>query len=71
MAQQAQITGTVEYRMGDGTTATIRRGPVQVQAGDIDVTLSWVDDAAHCATAMPISDFDTYVARGAIELRER
>jgi len=71
MARQAQITGSVEYRIGDGTTATIRQGPVEVEAGDTDVTLSWVDGAAHGATAMPLADFDSYVAAGAIELQER
>jgi hypothetical protein len=69
MAQQAQITGKVEYRQGDGITATIRPGPVEVQATQTDVTLSWSDGETHGATAMPLQDFRNYVSKGAIELR--
>jgi hypothetical protein len=71
MAQRAQITGTVEYRLGDGVTAAIRPGPVQVQTTPTDATLSWSDGETRSVAAIPIADFRSYVARGAIELQDR
>ena len=71
MTQRAQITGTVEYRLGDGVTAAIRPGPVQVHTTPIDATLSWSDGQTRSVAAIPIADFRNYVARGAIELQDR
>ncbi|MCW5659270.1 MAG: hypothetical protein KIT60_16320 [Burkholderiaceae bacterium] len=70
MPQQARITGKVEYRQGDGVTATIRPGPVEVQTTLTDATLSWSDGETHNSAAMPIQDFRSYVSRGAIELHD-
>jgi hypothetical protein len=69
MSQQAQVTGTVEYRQGDGVTATIRPGPVEVQTTQTDATLSWSEGETHSSAAIPLHDFRSYVAKGAIELR--
>lgn len=69
MAQQAQVTGKVEYREGDGTNIAIRPGPVEVQTTPADATLSWVDGDTHGSAAMPIGDFHSYVAKGLIVLR--
>jgi hypothetical protein len=69
MAQQAQVTGKVEYREGDGTNIAIRPGPVEVQTTPTDATLSWVDGDTHGSAAMPIGDFQSYVAKGLIALR--
>lgn len=69
MSQQAQITGKVEYRQGDGISAVIRPGPVEVQTTPTDATLSWVDGETHGSAAMPLGDFRNYVAKGLIELR--
>jgi hypothetical protein len=69
MTQQAQVIGKVEYRQGDGPKATIRPGPVEVQITATDATLSWTDGETHGSAAMPIQDFQRYVAQGAIELR--
>ena len=69
MTQQAEVTGKVEYRQGDGPTATIRPGPVEVETTPTDATLSWSDGETHGSAAMPIQDFRNYVAEGAIELR--
>ncbi|WP_226491316.1 hypothetical protein [Hydrogenophaga taeniospiralis] len=68
MTQTARIVGTVEYREGDGPNIVIRRGPVAVEMGDNDVTLSWVDEDTHGAAAMPLVDFRRYVAEGTIVL---
>jgi len=69
MSQQAQVTGKVEYRQGDGVTATIRPGPVEVQTTQTDATLSWSEGETHGSAAIPIQDFRSYVSKGAIELR--
>jgi hypothetical protein len=68
MSQEARIKGKVEYRQGDGTTATIRPGPVEVQTTPSDATLSWADGDTRNAAAMPIADFKAYVAKGEIEI---
>lgn len=69
MAQQAQVTGKVEYRQGDGANVVIRPGPVEVQTTPVDATLSWVDGETRGSAAMPIGDFQTYVVKGLIALR--
>ena len=67
-AQRAHVTGKVEYREGDGTNISIRRGPVEVRTTLTDATLSWVDGETRGSAAMPIADFRAYVANGAIQL---
>lgn len=69
MTQQAQVTGKVEYREGDGVNITIRPGPVAVETTPTDATLSWVDGETQGAAAMPIGDFRNYVAKGLIALQ--
>lgn len=68
-AQQAQVKGKVEYREGDGANIAIRPGPVQVKLTTADATLSWADGDTRGSASMPIGDFRTYVAKGAIALR--
>jgi hypothetical protein len=70
MTQQAQVTGKVEYRQGDGPTATIRPGPVEVNTTPTDATLSWTDGETHGSAAIPIQDFRRYVSKGEIQLRD-
>jgi len=68
MAQRAQIKGKVTYREGDGVQIAIRPGPVEVQATPSDVTLSWTDGETHGSAAMPLGDFNAFVADGLITL---
>jgi len=68
MTERARIKGKVEYREGDGANITIRRGPVEVQTTPTDATLSWIDGDSRGSAAMPIADFQLYVAKGMIEL---
>lgn len=69
MKRNARIVGKVEYREGDGPNITIRPGPVKVETGLIDVTLSWEDEGdVRGAAAMPLTDFNRYVKEGQIEL---
>lgn len=69
MAQQAQVTGKVEFRQGDGVNTTIRPGPVEVQTTPTDATLSWADGETRGSAAMPIGDFQSYVSKGLIAWR--
>ncbi len=68
MSQAARINGTVEYREGDGASIAIRPGPCEVEATELDVTISWTDGDTHGSAAMPLTDFKRFVASGAIEL---
>jgi hypothetical protein len=68
MSQEARITGKVEYRQGDGITATIRPGLVEVQTTPVDATLSWADGETRNVAAMPLADFKTYIENGQIEM---
>lgn len=68
MTRNAQITGKVEYREGDGANLVIRPGAVEVNTTPTDATLSWADGETRGSAAMPIGDFQTYVAKGLIEL---
>ncbi len=68
MAQRAQIVGKVEFREGDGPNLVIRPGPVSVETGLTDATLSWEDEDTHNSAAMPLIDFTRYVEEGKITL---
>ncbi len=68
MSQQARIVGTVEYRQGDGPRVPIRPGPVELDATDTDVTLSWCDGDTRGSAAMPMNEFRRYEREGAIEM---
>ncbi len=68
MAEKAHIVGKVEYRSGDGPNVDIRPGPVELNRGINDVTLSWTDEETHGSAAMPLADFTRYVAEGLIKL---
>ena len=61
-------TNKVEYREGDGPNIAIRPGPVKVETGLNDATLSWVDEETRGSAAMPLADFKRYVAEGKITL---
>ena len=68
MKKHAHITGEVEYREGDGPNITIRKGPCEVEASALDVTISWTDAQTHGAAAIPLADYQRYVASQAIEV---
>ena len=68
MVKQARITGKVEYREGDGPNITIRPGPCEVNETALDVTISWTDGDSRGSTAMPLSDYRSYVASQAIQV---
>lgn len=68
MPERAQVKGKVEYREGDGANMTISPGPVEVQTTPADATLSWTEAQARGSAAIPIADFNRYLAKGLIEL---
>lgn len=68
MTQTANIVGKVEFRPGEGALMRIPRGPVEIDTARGEVTLSWVDGDTHGAAAMPQTEFNRYLSRGAIEL---
>lgn len=68
MNQQARIEGEVVYREGDGPNMLIPPGPVEFQESEFDVTLSWVEGDTRGSAAMPLSDFQRYLASHAITL---
>ena len=68
MSQSAQVIGNVEYREGDGPNIAIRTGQVEVQTTASDATLSWTDGETHGSAAIPLADFNRFVADGRIKL---
>jgi hypothetical protein len=68
MKQHAHIVGKVEYRQGDGSNITVRKGPVDINSTLNDVTLSWTDGDTHGSAAMPLTNFRRYVDLGLIRL---
>jgi len=69
MQQFADITGEVAYRQGDGANITIRPGPVTLELTALDATLSWAEGDNRGSAAMPLSDFNAYVAKGLIKVK--
>lgn len=68
MISTARITGTVEYREGDGPNITIRPGPCEVEETALDVTISWADGDSRGSAAMPIADYRRYIVSKAIQV---
>jgi hypothetical protein len=68
MIKNARITGTVEYREGDGANITIRVGPCEIEETELDATISWVDGDSHGSAAIPIGDYRRYIASKAIQI---
>ena len=69
-ARPALITGTVQYREGDGANITIRPGPCTVEETAMDATISWADGDSRGAAAIPLADFRRLLARKAIRFLE-
>jgi len=64
----ATVRGKVTYREGDGILMEIPPGPCEIEVEDLDVTLSWSDGDVHGSAAVPKSDYEQYVADGALVL---
>lgn len=68
MTINARITGTVEYREGEGANITIPRGPCEVSETALDATISWTDGDSHGSAAIPIADYLRHIASKAIQV---
>lgn len=66
MISTAQVHGKVEYRLGEGPLLRVPAGPITIDMGDNDVTLSWEQEQTRQSAAMPRSDFARYLAARAI-----
>lgn len=69
MAANARVKGNVEYRAGDGPLIAIPEGPLEVQLGLDSAVLSWGDAGNPQITAIPLDEYERYVAEGLIELQ--
>lgn len=63
-----EVAGAVAYREGDGILMEIPIGPCEIEIGELDVTVTWFEDQVRCATAMPRTDYEQYVADGVLVL---
>ena len=63
-----RIVAEVTYREGDGVPLVIRPGRCEITITELDVTIGWADGESRGSTAMPVADFEAYVASGAIVL---
>ncbi|WP_077034970.1 hypothetical protein [Pelomonas sp. KK5] len=68
MSKPARISGPVSYREGEGQPIEIPLGPCEVEIGELDATISWIEGDAHGLTAIPLADFRRFVSQGDIEL---
>ena len=67
MAQlRGQVKGPLSYREGDGVEMTVPLGPCEIELTELDATLTWVDGATHGSTAIPLPDYERYLANGAL-----
>ena len=64
--KRGQVKGQLTYREGDGVEMKVPVGPCEIEVTDLDVTLTWVDGATHGSTAIPLSEYERYVANGAL-----
>lgn len=69
MKQTGHVVGKVEFRQGDGAKMPIPCGPVDIDAGAMEVTLSWAEDDTRAAATMPLAEFRRYVSEGGITLQ--
>lgn len=70
MTKNARISGSVQYREGDGPNIAIRLGPCQIEETVLDATISWTDGESHGSAAIPIADYRRYLSTRAIQIVE-
>lgn len=66
--QTGQVFGEVEFRLGDGPKMPIPAGRIEIEASEVEATLSWADGDTRGAATMPMNEFKRYVSEGAIRL---
>jgi len=63
-----QVKGEVCYREGDGIMMKIPRGPCEIEVEELDITLAWSDGDVRSSAAIPKSEYEQYLASGALVL---
>ncbi|RZI54411.1 MAG: hypothetical protein EOP12_03015 [Pseudomonas sp.] len=66
MSNEAQVTGLVQYRAGDGPLLDIPQGPIEVELAADSAVVTWTHEDESLNTAIPLQDYEKYVAEGAI-----
>jgi hypothetical protein len=67
MPANAQVTGDVEYRAGDGPLILIPQGPIEVELAPDSAVLSWGDAGNIQTAAIPLAEYQRYLDEGVIE----
>lgn len=68
MPANARVTGTVEYRAGDGPLIAIPQGPIEVQMSIDSAVISWGDEGEVQVAAIPLADYERCLEQGLITL---
>ncbi|RZI54371.1 MAG: hypothetical protein EOP12_03285 [Pseudomonas sp.] len=66
MSNEAQVTGLVQYRAGDGPLLDIPQGPIEVELAADSAVVIWTHEDESLNTAIPLEDYKRYVSEGAI-----
>ena len=69
MSANARVKGNVEYRAGDGPLIAIPMGPLEVELNPDSAVLSWGDAGNPQIAAIPLEEYERYIAEGLIELQ--
>jgi glutathione S-transferase len=64
----AEVSGAVEYRLGEGMTFELRRGRMHVLVTSLDTVFSWTEERYRGEAAIPLANLAHYVRTGAIRL---
>ena len=67
-SRPGRIVGHVTYVEGDGIAMVIRPGPCEIEATELDVTISWTEGATRGAAAIPLTTYKEFEASGAIKM---
>lgn len=67
MPANANVTGDVEYRAGDGPLILIPQGPIEVELAPDSAVLSWGDAGNIQTAAIPLAEYQRYLDGGVIE----
>ncbi|MDM0008113.1 hypothetical protein QTI51_23485 [Variovorax sp. J22G73] len=67
MPANANVTGDVEYRAGDGPLILIPQGPIEVELAPDSAVLSWGDAGNIQTAAIPLAEYQRYLDEGVIE----
>lgn len=71
MTQQAIIRGEVCFRIGDGVMMPIPDGAVDIELAEDSAVLGWTEsDGSPGSAAMPLDEYQRYLAEGKIRLGE-